>query len=44
MIEYYFSIDKEPLLDELIFKFIRMGFDGYTVTVLGAGTVLTIYN
>jgi hypothetical protein len=43
MAEYYFPRNQESLLDEIIFKFIRMGFDNFDVMTLGAGSVLTIY-
>lgn len=41
--DYYFPSDKEGMLEELTFKFIRMGFDNFAVTKLGAGSMLTIY-
>lgn len=31
MAEYYFPRNQESLLDEIIFKFIRMGFDNFDV-------------
>lgn len=43
MTDYYFPDENRDILDEIMLKFVRIGFENWSIMQLGAGSMLSIW-